>query len=67
MNEEPPKDPFALSREWLTQWERSVNEILTKHMSTTEFAKQMSESSALSASTMQALTKVMGPIIPATK
>ena len=67
MSETPPTDPFALSREMVSQWEKGLNSLLTQHMSTSEFAKQMNEAMASSAQTMQALKKVLAPMSLATK
>ena len=67
MNEVPPDDPVALSRELLTQWERSVNDLLTQHMSTAEFSKQMNESMQSTSQGMKALAKMLAPVSPATK
>jgi hypothetical protein len=67
MTDTPTNDPTALSREMLTQWERSMNELLTQHMSTAEFSKHMNESMKSTAEGMKALSKLLAPVSPATK
>jgi predicted phage tail protein len=67
MTEKPPVDIFSLSREMMSQWEQSVNALLTQHMSTSEFGKQMHESMGSSAQAMKALSKMSGQFSPATK
>lgn len=62
----PPTDPFAVQRELVSQWEKSVNALLTQHMSTSDFAKQMHEAIAAS-QTPKALGKLSGPASLATK
>jgi hypothetical protein len=67
MTEKPPVDAFSLSREMMSQWEQSVNALLTQHMSTSDFSKQIHESMASSAQTMKALSKMSAPLSYATK
>ena len=67
MTDVPANDPTALSREQLAQWERSMNEMLTQHMSTAEFSKHMNESMKSTAEGMKALTAMLAPVSPATK
>jgi len=51
----------------ISQWEQSVNAMLTQHMSTSEFGKQMHESMGSSAQAMKALSKMSGQLSSATK
>jgi len=67
MSDVPPTDPFALSRELVSQWERSVNDLLTQHMSSSEFGKQMNAALASSEQTMKAIGSATAPLMVATK
>ena len=67
MTEKPPVDVFSLSREMMSQWEQSLNALLTQHMSTSEFSKQVHESMASSAQIMKSLSKMSAPVSFATK
>ena len=67
MNEQTPPDLFAISREMMAQWEQSVNAMLTQHMSTSDFSKQVHESMTSSAQAAKALSKMSAPLNYATK
>jgi hypothetical protein len=67
MGDTPPADPFALTRDMVSQWEKGVNALLAQHMSTSEFAKQMHEAMATSEQSQAALKKVLAPMSIATK
>jgi hypothetical protein len=67
MNEKLPVDVFSQSREMMSQWEQALNALLTQHMSTSEFSKQIHESMASSAQAMKSLGKMPAPLSFATK
>lgn len=47
MANETPPDPSAQFQEWVTQWERAVDEFSNKVMGTDEFSKSMNQMQGL--------------------
>jgi len=66
MATEASVDIFGLQRQLVSEWEKSLNALLTEHMSKSEFGKQMSEMTA-SAKLQKPIAKALERLAPATK
>ena len=55
-----PKDPAALWREMMVQWEQGVNALATQVMGTGEFSRDMNRMMAVSLRMQKAMQKMLG-------
>ncbi len=64
MTGEPPKDPFAMFRDMVTQWENAANELGNKVMATPEAVQAMQMGTAttlkMKEATADAMAKALG-------
>ena len=59
MAEPFPKDPAALWREMISQWEKGFNDLANKTMASEEFSRSMNQATKLSLQTQQAMGDLM--------
>lgn len=54
------KDPAALWREMVGQWEKAVNALATEHMGTSEFSRETNRAMSVSLRIQKGMQEVMG-------
>ncbi len=59
MPDKPPADPFAVWRDVITQWEKSVNALANQTMATDEFSGSMNQVMNVMLKTQQSIGDVM--------
>lgn len=65
MTEKTPTDPFAMFRDMVNQWEKSVNDYGGKIASSSEFVQGMQGMTALSMQVQQAVHQAMSKVLEA--
>jgi len=60
MANDSPRDPAAVFREFVTQWERNINTLANQVMGTESFSRLMQEGQRLQLAMQQATSEAMG-------
>jgi len=60
MANDSPRDPAAMFREFVTQWERNANSLANQVMGTESFSRMMQEAQRLQLALQQATSEAMG-------